>query len=104
LNSRAYESATFRWKQFRARFSDQQFSGRSMQCGRCRIAIQYISIFVFDQDRIWRAFEERAEESLSLHGGILTILRGRGSLEFRYAGLDVAGEYSVWDAVSMPIS
>jgi len=75
-----------------------------MQCGCRRIAIQYISIFVFDQDRIWRAFEERAEESLSLHGGILTILRGRGSLEFRYAGLDAAGEYSVWDAVSMPIS
>jgi hypothetical protein len=30
-----------------------------------------------------------------LHGAILTILRGWESLEFRYAGLEVACEYSV---------
>ena len=100
----ADECAAFRWKQFRAGFSDQKLSGSSMQRSRCRIAIQYISVFVFNQDRIWRTFEERAEESLSLHGEILTILRARESLEFRYAGLDVACENSVWDAVSMPIS
>ena len=85
------------------RFSDQ----RSPKFDAERLppdAIQYVSIFVFDQDRIGRTLEERAEESLSLHGAILTILRGWERLEFRYAGLDVACEYSVWEAVSIPIS
>jgi hypothetical protein len=74
-NFAADESAAFRRKQFRARLSDQEIPGSPMQRGCRRIAIQYVSIFVFDQDRIWRTFEERAEESLSLHGEILTILR-----------------------------
>ena len=103
-NFAADECAAFRWKQFGAGFSDQKLSGSSMQRGRSRIAIQYISIFVFDEDRIWRTFEERAEESLSLHDEILTILRGRESLEFRYVVLDVACENSGRDAISMPIS